>query len=81
MATAHGVAASLGYPYIRGDGIEGHNGVWLSRFTKTADGEEPAIYVGFTNKTVVLCMLDKHGRLIDITVSARKAKQTGRHRR
>jgi hypothetical protein len=41
-------AASLGYPYLRGEGRpHGRNAVWLSRFTRDWDGRGPAIFVGF----------------------------------
>lgn len=47
-ATVYGKAASLGYPYIRGEGKPSTDGrVWLGRFTKTSDPSSPAVYVGY----------------------------------
>lgn len=47
-ATVYGKAASLGYPYIRGEGKPSADGrVWLGRFTKTGDENSPAVYVGY----------------------------------
>ena len=42
------MAASLGYPYLRGEGRTAGNGrTWLSRVTKASDGSGPAIFVGW----------------------------------
>lgn len=47
-SSAYSKAVSLGFPYIRGDGKIARDQVtWLSRFTKTADGKGPAVYVGW----------------------------------
>lgn len=46
---AHSVAASHGYPFLRGDGRADRQGNWFSRFTKTADGTGPALFVGLVN--------------------------------
>lgn len=44
--SAHSVAATLGYPYIRGEGKPLGN-VWMSRFQKSDDQQHPALYVGW----------------------------------
>jgi len=49
--SAYSKAASLGYPYIRGEGKQARDGVtWLSRFTKKNESDSPAIYVGWAGK-------------------------------
>jgi len=45
FATAHG------FPYLRGEGRGTADGeVWLSRFTRTADGTGAALFAGWDHK-------------------------------
>jgi hypothetical protein len=47
-SSVYSMAASLGYPYLRGEGRTAGNGrTWLSRVTKASDGSGPAIFVGW----------------------------------
>lgn len=49
--SAYSVAASKGYPYIRGEGKVAKNGyTWLSRFTRDAAGKSDGLYVGYDDK-------------------------------
>ena len=48
--SSYSKAASLGYPYIRGEGKVYRGKTWLNRFTKTSSGEGPAVYVGWDDK-------------------------------
>ncbi len=49
--SAYSVAASKGYPYIRGEGKLAKNGhTWLSRFTRDAAGTSDGLYVGYDDK-------------------------------
>ena len=73
-AIAHGIAASLGFPYIRGEGME-REGVWLSRFTKTEDGRGDALYVGFKGNNKIVVALNAEGQEIVIAAYAKKAKK------
>jgi hypothetical protein len=50
MMNVYSKAASLGYSFIRGDGRE-LNGIWFTRFTKTASSNSEAIFVGYNHKT------------------------------
>lgn len=67
MKNAYSVAVGMGYPYIRGDGRE-EGGVWLSRFTKTADGSGPALFIGFKGKRTII-------------IEEKPSKKKGRYRR
>jgi len=62
FVSAHSIAASMGFPYVRGDGRESGSlpGVWLSRFTRTSDGTGPALFVGFHGRQAVV--EDQHGK-------------------
>lgn len=48
--SAYDMAVQHGFPYIRGEG-RSKGGVWYNRFTKTADGSGPALYVGYNEAT------------------------------
>jgi len=70
-SSSYSVAAGLRYPYIRGDGKLASNGVtWLSRFTKTADGRGPALYVGWDDQKKKW-VIEKHNPGTRATASAR----------
>lgn len=46
------MAASLGYPYLRGEGRVAKDGVtWLSRVTKDPEGQGKPIFVGYNQAT------------------------------
>ena len=45
---AHGVAASMGFPYIRGEG-KTIGGSWYSSFSKNPEGTGERLFVGFVN--------------------------------
>lgn len=47
-SSVYGMAVSLGYPYLRGEGRVSKDGrTWLNRVTKKTDGSGPAIFVGW----------------------------------
>lgn len=50
-SSAYSVAVSRGFPYIRGE-AKYMAGRLYNRFTKTADGTGPALYVSLGKKTV-----------------------------
>lgn len=79
MTSAYSIAASLGYPYIRGDGMD-MGGIWLSRFTRSENGSGPAIYVGFKGRRAVIRRETADGRLVAVTVTVSKKQRKQRHR-
>lgn len=48
--SAHAEACKKGFRFVRGDG-KAIDGTWCTRFTRTASGEGPAIYVGWDQVT------------------------------
>ena len=48
--SAHAEACKKGFRFVRGEG-KVIDGTWCSRFTRTASGEAPAIYIGWNQIT------------------------------